>query len=163
VFTNALDRAIEKSENMQTKVLLETTAGHRRSIGDRFEHLRDIIDYSRYRERLGVCFDTCHIFTAGYDIRDDQSYNRTMDTFHRIIGIDRLCFFHLNDALTPLGSHRDRHTHIGKGAIGDDGFRLIMNDNRFAGTGKCIETPKGDGTAWDRRNLARLRRMVESG
>ncbi|MBN2531466.1 MAG: deoxyribonuclease IV [Spirochaetales bacterium] len=161
LFTHNLDMAIGKSRNRKTIVLLETTAGQKGSIGYRFEHLRDITGYSSFQEKLGVCFDTCHVFAAGYDIRNEESYNRTMDIFHRIIGIDRLCFFHLNDALNPLGSNKDRHTHIGKGKIGNEAFRLIMNDRRFEGTGKCIETPKGDGTALDRKNLARLRKMVE--
>jgi deoxyribonuclease IV len=160
LFASALDSGIRESGNTRTRVLLETTAGHKGSIGYRFEHLRDIIGHSGLPGRLRICFDTCHVFSAGYDIRDEESYTRTMDTFDQVIGMKHLYFFHLNDALNPLGSRRDRHTHIGEGHIGAEGFRLIMCDKRFAGIGKCIETPKGDGDRWDRINLALLRRMA---
>ncbi|MBN2444906.1 MAG: deoxyribonuclease IV [Spirochaetales bacterium] len=157
VFASALDIALTESENIVTKVLLETTAGHKSSIGQKFEHLRDIISLSTFSDKLGVCFDTCHAFAAGYDLRDDESYNRTMDEFDKVIGLDRLLFFHLNDSKKDLGTHADRHEHIGEGCIGTEGFRLIMEDERFTEIGKCIETPKGDDNRWDKKNLSLLR------
>lgn len=155
-----LDAAIEESGNENTKILLETTAGHQGSIGYKFEHLRDIIDFSHYQDNIGVCFDTCHAFAAGYDIRNRRTYNQTIETFHNIIGIRKLNFFHLNDSKNRLGSRVDRHTHIGRGEIGIKAFSYIMNDRRFQHTGKCIETPKKKGDLWDRINLSLLQRMV---
>lgn len=108
------------------------------------------------RDRVGVCIDTCHVFSAGYDLRDD--YDRVVEEMDRVIGLRHLRLFHLNDSLKPFASRKDRHTDIGEGSLGDEPFRRIMNDPRFAGVPKVLETPKGDDhTAADRRNLARLR------
>jgi deoxyribonuclease-4 len=158
--SHVLDRAIEASENNETVILLETTAGHSNSIGYRFEHLRDIIQHSRYQKQLAVCFDTCHAFVAGYDLRTKEAYDKTMEEFDRVIGFSRLRFIHLNDSLKGCGSRLDRHAHIGKGMIGNAAFARIMNDSRFANTGKCIETPKGKNDEWDMMNLALLRDMA---
>jgi deoxyribonuclease-4 len=157
----AIDRAIEMAENNETMILLETTSGHTNAIGDRFDHLRDIIEYSHYNKQLAVCFDTCHVFAAGYDLQTEEAYEKTMKEFDRIIGLSRLRFIHLNDSLKECGSRRDRHTHIGKGMIGNTAFARIMNDRRFENTGKCIETPKGKNDEWDMMNLALLRDMAE--
>jgi deoxyribonuclease-4 len=141
----ALDAAREQSGNSTTTILLETTAGlkNKLGIGSRFEHLRDIMSRSRYQDLLGICFDTCHVFAAGYDLRHYESYHVTMEQFAEIIGLKWLKFFHLNDARDPCGSGIDRHAHIGQGQIGEAAFRFILRDERFTAIGKCIETPQG--------------------
>lgn len=157
--SEALDAAREQSGNVNTTVLLETTAGlkSKQGLGSRFEHLRDIIALSHYHELLAVCFDTCHVFAAGYDMRDWESYQATMNHFDKIIGLANLKFFHLNDSKAGFGSGIDRHAHIGKGELGEAAFRYILNDERFTTIGKCIETPKGKDDTWDRMNLEVLR------
>jgi len=147
-------------EESKVKVLLETTAGQGTGLGSRFEELAWIITNSSYSERLGVCVDTCHIFAAGYDIRSQESYHKTMAEFDRIIGLERICFFHLNDSKKELGSRVDRHEHIGQGKIGLEGFRNLMNDPRFAKHSMTLETPKGKDLEEDRANLKTLRSLI---
>ncbi len=157
-FTANLDRAIDAAETGNAvMVLLETTAGQGTNLGASFEELAIIIDKSAFPERLGVCYDTCHTFAAGYDIRTPETYASTMAEFDRLIGLARLKFFHLNDAIKGLGSRVDRHTHIGLGEIGLDGFRNLVNDPRFADHPMVLETPKSDDLHEDRENLERLR------
>jgi deoxyribonuclease IV len=142
-------------------VLLETTAGSGRVLGSRFEELADMIDRisPAARPRVGICFDTCHVFAAGYDLRDD--YDGVIAEFDRVIGLDHLRVFHLNDSQQPKASRKDRHADIGEGTLGDGPFGRIMRDPRFASVPKILETPKGDdATAADRRNLARLRALA---
>ncbi len=123
---------------------LETTAGQGNQIGYKLEHIAKIIKLTGYPERLGVCIDTCHIFAAGYDIRTFADYNEFMKNFDKIIGIGKLCAFHLNDSLKPLGSKVDRHAPIGKGYIGLDAFSFIVNDARLKKIPLIVETPGGD-------------------
>ncbi|MBU0674005.1 MAG: deoxyribonuclease IV [Proteobacteria bacterium] len=161
-FTANLDRAFnEAATGNQVMVLLETTAGQGTNLGSRFEELATIIERSIYPERLGVCYDTCHTFVAGYDIRTSKTYEETMGTFDQLIGLARLRFFHLNDAIKGLGSHLDRHTHIGQGEIGLEGFRNLVNDPRFVDHPMVLETPKSDDLHEDRENLARLRSLLK--
>ena len=146
------------------RVLLELTAGAGTSIGGSFEDLGRIIEAvpARHRTRLGVCFDTCHAWVAGLDLRDDFEgvWIRADDTF----GVHRIELFHLNDAKTPFGSHLDRHENIGGGTMGIEPFRQLMNAARFRDVPKILETPKGDdGVSADRANLAVLRRLREAG
>ena len=155
----ALDLVFETGVGRDVIVLLETTAGQGSSLGRRFEELARIIEYSRHPERLGVCVDTCHIFAAGYDIRTPEAYAATIEELDRVIGIARVKAFHLNDSQKELGSRVDRHTHIGEGCIGLEGFRALVNDERFAGLPMVLETPKGDDLADDVRNLATLRSL----
>ena len=159
-FVSALDKAIERAES-QTMVLLETTAGQGTSLGSRFEELAHIRGHSRYAEKIGTCLDTCHIFAAGYDIRSEADYLRTMDHFDRQVGLEHLHFFHLNDSKKELGSRVDRHEHIGQGCIGLEGFRNLLNDTRFAHHSMTLETPKGEDLREDIENLARLRELLE--
>lgn len=156
---DALDRVFESGVGTDVIVLLETTAGQGSSLGRRFEELARIIEYSRYPERLGVCVDTCHIFAAGYDIRTPERYAVTIEELDRVIGIARVKAFHLNDSQKDLGSRVDRHTHIGEGCIGLEGFRALVNDERFADLPMVLETPKGDDLADDIRNLKTLRNL----
>lgn len=152
-----LDHLLEKTEGDELTVLLETTAGQGNSIGHTFEQLAEIIEGVKRRERLGVCFDTCHSFAAGYDLRSKRAYERTFDHFDEVIGIDRLRAFHLNDSLRELGSRVDRHTHIGKGHLGRIAFSHLVNDERFLDRPMILETPKGPDMREDKRNLRILR------
>jgi deoxyribonuclease-4 len=110
---------------------------------------------------VGVCFDTCHAFAAGYDIRDKQTYEKTWKEFDNILGIKNLRIIHMNDSKKELGSKIDRHEHIGKGQIGLAGFKLFVNDGRWENIPKILETPKnGDKLKSDRMNLRTLRNLV---
>jgi deoxyribonuclease-4 len=161
----ALDRLLQpphrgKGTGGAVTVLLETTAGQGSHLGSRFEEIGWILQRARQGDRLGVCFDTCHCLAAGYEFRDGRSYRAMLREFDRAIGLDRLRAFHLNDSKYPLGSRRDRHEHIGRGEIGLEAFRLILNDRRFRDRPMILETPKGRDLAEDRVNLAVLREMV---
>ncbi len=158
-YTKNLDNAIASSGTDKVKILLENTSGAGSVLGSAFEELATIIHSSRFPERLGVCFDTCHAFSAGYDLRNAQTYRETFEKFDRALGLDRLCFFHLNDSAHPLGSKKDRHAHIGEGMIGTSAFRFILFDPRFKKIGKIIETPKDKDMVFDRKNLAVLRSL----
>jgi len=158
-FTENLDLALERADNAVT-VLLETTAGQGTGLGSRFEELASIIQNSRFPDKLGVCVDTCHIFAAGYDIRSPESYQATMDEFDQLVGIERIKFFHLNDSKKGLASRVDRHEHIGKGEIGIEGFRNLLNDPRFSKHPMTLETPKGKDLQEDRDNLDTLRGLI---
>ncbi|MHB8811601.1 MAG: deoxyribonuclease IV [Desulfobulbaceae bacterium] len=147
-------------EQSAVRVLLETTAGQGTGLGSRFEELAWLINASKFSTRLGVCLDTCHIFAGGYDIRTPATYARTMVEFDRTVGLERLCFFHVNDCKKELGSRVDRHEHIGRGLIGREGFRLLLNDPRFARLPMTLETPKGADLAEDRENLRVLRSLL---
>jgi deoxyribonuclease-4 len=141
-----------------TRVLLELTAGSGTSVGASFENLRAIIDQipEAQQDRVGVCFDTCHGYSAGYDLVND--YDAVWEEFDRIVGLERLGLIHLNDSKHPFGSRKDRHETIGEGTLGDEPFRWIMLDERLRHVPKVLETPKGDdGIAADRANLEKLR------
>ncbi|WP_129630569.1 deoxyribonuclease IV [Candidatus Oscillochloris fontis] len=156
----ALNRIFESGIGGQTVVLLETTAGQGSALGCRFEHLARLFALVPHHDRMAVCVDTCHIFAAGYDIRDAESYTATFAEFDRLVGIERIKCFHLNDSQKGLGSRVDRHSHIGQGCIGLEAFRLLVNDPRFTGIPMIIETPKGDAMDEDRENLSLLRSLV---
>jgi deoxyribonuclease-4 len=147
-----------------TRVLLELTAGSGTSVGSTFENLRGIIDLipAGHRDRVGVCFDTCHAYSAGYDLVED--YDAVWERFDRLIGIERLELIHLNDSKHPLGSHKDRHETIGEGTLGTEPFRRLVLDERLREIPKVLETPKGDDpVAADRASLALLRGLREAG
>jgi deoxyribonuclease-4 len=160
-YTANLDRAIEQSGTRKGMVLLETTAGQGTNLGSTFEELAAIIEASAHPDRLGVCYDTCHTFAAGYDIRTPETYAATFEAFDRTIGLDRLKFFHLNDTKNEFASRKDRHEHIGKGEIGEEGFRNLMRDPRFADIPKTLETPKKEDLQDDVRNLTLLRELAK--
>jgi len=141
------------------RILVETTAGQGTNLGWRFEHLAQILK-ELPEERFGVCFDTCHVFAAGYDLSTAEGYAQVMAEFDRIVGIERIACFHLNDCKKPCGSRVDRHDHVGRGAIGEAGFAALMQDARFAAIPKILETPKGENNEDDLRNLALLRRLA---
>lgn len=156
----AFDQLFGEVPQFEGKVLIETTAGQGSNLGRAFEELGTIISGSRFPEKFGVCFDTCHTFAAGYDTASEDGYRDTMEQFDRIIGLERLQCFHFNDSKKGLGSRVDRHEHIGLGTLGLNPFRFILNDPRFATVPKILETPKGDNDEMDAVNLGILRGLV---
>ncbi len=158
---DSLNHTHEVTAGSQVMTLIETTAGQGTTVGSSFEEIAEIIHGVKNKTRVGVCIDTCHIFAAGYDIRTKSGYDRTMNEFESIIGLDMLHAIHLNDAKKPLNSRVDRHEHIGKGEIGKAAFGFIMNDDRLSQIPKLLETPKGDdGYEMDVVNLKLLRSML---
>ena len=155
----ALDRALATAEQ-GAGVLLETTAGQGTTLGARFEELGEILEASKHSDRVGICFDTCHAFAAGYEFRSAASYAETMAALDRAVGLARLHGFHLNDSKGDLGCRRDRHEHIGKGKVGLEAFRLILSDARFREVPMVLETEKGDDLIEDRVNLGVLRGLI---
>jgi len=158
----AIDVVHERTSGFSTEIWLETTAGQGTNLGHRFEHLRDIIGQVLESDRLGICVDTCHIFAAGYPLQSSAEYGATMDELEDVIGLDRVCAFHLNDSKREFASRVDRHEHIGEGHLGREPFRHILSDKRFANLPMYLETPKGDrdGRPLDAINLAKLRRLL---
>ena len=153
----------------KAKILLEHTAGQGTNLGHRFEHLAAIIDALDGSDRVGVCLDTCHLLTSGYDLCTPRGYRDTFKEFDRLVGLGRIKVFHLNDSKKPCGSRVDRHEHIGKGCLGLEPFRMLLNDRRFAKLPMLLETPKlesreslrrSDVDPWDARNLRTLRRLL---
>lgn len=159
---NVLHAALPRRGGVQ--ILLETTAGQGTSLGYRFEQLAAILEGVEQADRVGICLDTCHVFAAGYDIRSAEGYRKTLAEFTACLGLARLKAIHLNDSKGGLGSRVDRHEHIGEGRLGLGPFRRILSDPRLRRVPMILETPKGDDfiTA-DRRNLARLRRLLNGG
>jgi len=152
-------RRVLDEERGETRVLIEGTAGQGTALGSRFEELAELLERlgREHEGRCGVCLDTAHLLAAGYDIVGD--YEGVIDRLARVVGLDRVFLFHVNDSRTPIGSRVDRHEHLGQGYIGRLPFRRIVHDPRFAHVPKVIETPKGDDAELaDRRNLGWLRR-----
>jgi len=162
---NGIAEALSRTPGLDTGILIETTAGQGSCLGDSFAEiaaLLDTIDAAGFAARAAVCLDTCHVFAAGYGLSPQSELDRTLAEFAATIGLDRLKVIHANDSKRERGSRVDRHEAIGRGAIGADAFRLIMNDPRLAGIPLILETPKegADGKPCpdqDRGNLATLR------
>ncbi len=142
---DALRAVLRTRRRQRSMILLEHTAGQGTSVGHRFEHLAAILDRLNGSPRVGVCLDTCHLLAAGYDIVSPASYRETFRQFDRLVGLDRLKVFHLNDSKKPCRSRVDRHEHIGRGCLGLDTFARLLNDRRFAGMPMLLETPKTEG------------------
>ncbi len=155
---DSLDAVEGRRPAGRTRLLLETTAGQGSNLGYRFEQIAAILAGVRHGERFGACLDTAHVFAAGYDIRTAEGLQAVLEEFDRVIGLDRLGAFHLNDSKAPLGSRIDRHEHIGKGKIGRDPFRVLVNEPRFRDLPMVLETPGGEDHY--RKNLAALRRLM---
>ena len=158
----SLDEAHKACPGYHVKVTLEITAGQGSNLGYRFDQIAKMIDATKENDRLKVCFDTEHAFAAGYDIRTQEGYERTFTEFDEVIGIERLAAFHLNDSKKEFNSRVDRHEHIGKGHIGVEAFRFLVNDQRFWGLPMCLETPKGPDLKEDRENLTLLRSLIRA-
>jgi deoxyribonuclease-4 len=153
---------LKRTKGYRVQVVIETAAGQGTSLGYRFEQIATILDQIGVPERTGVCLDTCHLFAAGYDIRTPEAYAAVMGEFDVIVGLSHLRVIHLNDSKKELGCRVDRHEHIGKGAIGLDGFRCLVTDPRLRGVPMILETPKdSDFVTADRANLDTLRRLAK--
>lgn len=131
-------------EESKATILLETGAGQGYTVGHTFEQLAQMIDGVNDKSRVAVCFDTCHVFVAGYDIKTAEGYMETMDNFNSVVGLEKLKAFHLNDTKKERGSRLDRHEQIGKGKLGSDGIANFLNDMRFREIPFVMETPKGE-------------------
>jgi deoxyribonuclease-4 len=156
----ALDRAQGEIDGGDVKVLLENTAGQGTNLGSTFEQLFTLLNTVTDDGWLGVCFDTCHAFAAGHELRTRKGYEETWREFGDLIGLERLRVIHLNDAKGDLGSRLDRHEHIGQGKMGLEPFRMLLNDGRFRDLPMVLETPKGPDLAEDRENLRVLRSLI---
>jgi deoxyribonuclease-4 len=157
----ALDEVHTRLPGYGVQVWLEITAGQGDHLGYSFTQLRSMIDGVTEPERLGICFDTAHAFAAGYELRTREGYEATWAEFDATLGLDRLAAIHLNDSKKDLGSRVDRHDHIGKGLLGLEPFRFLVNDPRFWGIPMTLETEKGPDLAEDKENLAVLRGLIE--
>jgi deoxyribonuclease-4 len=144
VIAESINIALDKTSGVSA--VIENTAGQGSNLGWKFEHLAHIIDKVEDKSRIGVCIDTCHMFTAGYDIRTREAYDKTWDEFERVVGFKYLMGMHINDSKPPLGSHVDRHHSLGKGEIGLDAFKFLMNDERMDDIPLILETI--DETIW---------------
>ena len=152
----------DRTPGFRTLSILEVTAGQGTAIGYRFDQLRGIVDLLELPGRAAVCLDTCHAFAAGYDLRTDSGWGSMLDEFDATIGLSRLAVIHVNDSMKALGSRRDRHEHIGKGHIGLDGFRFLMNDPRLDTIPKILETDKSEDMHEDVENMNLLRSLIRS-
>lgn len=157
-----LDEVHAQTEGVGAQILLETTAGQGSNLGWRFEQIGSILERTTESDRLGVCFDTCHVFAAGYAMETADEYADTIEQLDRAFGYRRVKAFHLNDSLKPFGSRKDRHAAIGRGEMGLEPFRHLLNDDRFKAVPMYLETPKGeeDGEDLDVINLRTLRSLI---
>jgi deoxyribonuclease IV len=162
--SKTIDAIFEKYPKLRAMPLLETTAGQGSCLGCTFEQLGQIIDAVQEPRRVGVCIDTCHVFSTGHDIRTSDGYQRMIAQAAKHVGLKKIRAWHFNDSKTPLNSRVDRHAHIGLGQIGDAGFANVLADERFAGLPMLLETPKEkdhpQGREWDAVNFARLRAIA---
>lgn len=156
----ALDQVHRSTRGLKVRILLETTAGQGSTVGSCFAEIGDILRAVGEPDRLGVCFDTCHVFAAGYDLCSRAGWDATWDEFQREIGLEQLVAFHVNDSRGERGSRLDRHQALGDGAMGLAPFLFLVNDARLRGRPMVLETPKSDDGSEDRRNLATLAGLV---
>ena len=159
VIAESMNRAIEATKDSNVKLVIENTAGQGSNLGYKFEHLGHIIDKIEDKSRVGICLDTCHTFTGGYDLRTREAYDETMDAFERIVGFEYLMGMHINDSKPKLGSHVDRHQSLGKGEIGWDAFKFIMNDSRIEDIPLILETI--DESIWE-EEIKALYALIET-
>jgi len=159
-----LDEAHRQTKGCPAKCLLETTAGQGSNLGWKFEHLAEIMATVKNPDRVGVCFDTCHVFAAGYAMDTEKNYKATMRSLNQTVGVKQVKAFHLNDSLKPFGSRKDRHAGIGLGEMGLEPFRFLLRDRRFRKIPMYLETPKEgeQGQDMDVVNLKALRGLIES-
>ncbi len=161
LIAESLNFVHEKTKGIKVSSMLETTAGQGTAIGYCFEQIRKIVDLVDEKERMTVCVDTAHVFAAGYDIKNENNFDKVIKEFDEIIGLDRLKCIHMNDSKKDLGTRVDRHEHIGKGFIGKQGFRNIMNDKRLEEVPKILETPKGKEQLEDLMNIKVLKSLIK--
>ena len=154
--TDSINGAFAQVKDFPSMLLLETTAGSGSSIGGKFEDMALMIKKIKHREKVGVCFDTAHVFEAGYDTKND--YKKVFEEFDRVVGLEKIGCFHINDSKTEYASKSDRHWHIGQGHIGEEFFKKLVNDRRFKNIPMILETPKEGGM--DMKNLKLLHKMA---
>ncbi len=159
---HSIDEAHQACHGLKVRLALEITAGQGSNLGCSFEQMGRIFNAVKENDRLRLCFDTQHAFASGYDLREEEGYQRAFGELDRHIGLKRVVAFHLNDSKKPLNSRVDRHEHIGKGQLGLPFFRRLLNDRRFFGLPMCLETPKGPELKEDIENLATLRGLFDS-
>ena len=158
----AVTQALERTKGAKVMVLLETNAGQGKQVGDTFLELRQMMDaVAAQKERVGVCFDTCHVYVSGYDLVSEEGYADTFATFQNEVGLQHLKAFHLNDSKEGLNSRKDRHAPIGEGKLGLEFFRRLVNDPRFQGLPGYLETPGGEESY--PAEIALLRSLVAKG
>ncbi|MGH1600779.1 deoxyribonuclease IV [Campylobacter majalis] len=157
LIVKSLDEILDKTQNV--KLVIENTAGQGSNLGYKFEHLAYIIESVSDKNRIGICIDTCHAFAAGYDLRSKQAYKNSMQEFDAVVGYEYLCGMHLNDAKHELGSKKDRHESIGKGYLGIDAFKNIINDENIGQIPLVLETI--DESIWD-KEIEILRNLKET-
>ncbi len=155
---NAVLASPQAKNAPDVKILLENSAGEGTELGATFAELGEVLKNIKYRERVGVCIDTCHAFAAGYDLTTPQGLEETLTELDRAVGLESVELIHVNDSKFPLGARRDRHEHIGQGYIGSEGFRLIVNHPALKEKPFILETPKDDDSS-DPMNLARIRAL----
>lgn len=158
VIADSMNRAIDATQDYDIKLVIENTAGQGTNLGYKFEHLAHIIDKIEDKSRVGVCLDTCHTFTSGYDLRTREAYDETMSLFERLVGFEYLMGMHINDSKPKLGSRVDRHHSLGQGEIGWDAFGFIMNDSRMDDIPLILETI--DDSIWD-KEIKALYAMID--
>jgi deoxyribonuclease-4 len=156
----ALDEGHSETEGYRVEVILEITAGQGTNLGYNLGQLAQLLALVADDSRLGICFDTCHAFAAGYDLRTREGYEAALQELDKLIGLPRLKCIHLNDAKGDLGSRLDRHEHIGHGSLGLEAFRMLLNDARLKDLPMVLETPKGPEFAEDKENLKVLRSLI---
>jgi deoxyribonuclease-4 len=156
---DAINTAFNEVDN-GVMLLLENTAGTKNSMGGTFEDIRHIMNHIEHKERIGICFDTCHGFVAGYELRTEESLKATMQHFDEVIGLEHLKLIHLNDAKAGLNSRLDRHEHIGLGYIGEDAFRMILKEEHFKELPMILETPV-DNRRGDSENIQKVRELAD--
>ena len=155
----ALDNLFAEHPKITTRLLLENTAGQGTVLGSTFKELATLLTLTDENERLGICFDSCHAFAAGYDLRDEAGYEHVMETFDSTVGLAHLRVFHLNDSKFALGQNKDRHANIGQGEIGTGFFEQVVNGKPFADTPMLLETPLGEDGMGHARDLETLRML----
>lgn len=161
--SSALKQVFKETKRTKVRIALECTAGQGTCLGNRLEHIAEIYDIVGQTDRLGVCLDTAHLFQSGYDIRSRKVWDNLLKEIDKLIGINQVLAIHLNDSKTELGSRVDRHEHIGKGKIGLNAFKHIVNEAVFDDLPGCLETPKSPDLHEDVENLKVLRSLVERG
>ena len=154
-----LNKLMEATKSSKAVILLETTAGQGKGLGNKFHHFKTIIDKIQNKSRIGICFDTAHSFAAGYDFTTKKGYEEMWSEFDDIVGLKYLFAFHLNDTDKECGSRVDRHTHIDQGKIGKKAFGFFINDDRFKDMPGILETPKGEDMKEDIMNLKILKSL----
>ncbi|MFH1653888.1 MAG: deoxyribonuclease IV [Pseudomonadota bacterium] len=164
LIADSINKLFDETKGSNVMIALETMAGQGSSVGGKFEELAEITGLVKDKKRIGYCFDTCHAFSAGYDLRDEKSFVETWQQFDKILGIKNLLAIHLNDSKKPFGDHKDRHEQIGEGELGKFPFWRILHDKRFENIPMVLETPKKDeaGKEMDPVNLKFLREMEKS-